>query len=191
MIFLGIFPGSFSFIQTWFTQGVLHPIMTPSHIILLLGLGLLAGQNSTSFKQSLLYTLSLALAVAVGMSANHYISLNWSFELILLIVALIVGILVILKLTVLQAWSYFILALGGLLVGYDSSPVVIPGLGLNSIYNWLAGAATTIIGLIFVITLVTRVLNRFWEGVLVRVIGSWITASALLTLTFMFVTIKG
>ncbi len=179
MILLSIF----SFIQTWFTQGFLHPVLTPSHIILIIGLALLTGQAGAIIKDSLI----LAFAVIIGMVANHYVSLPGDFELILLIGALIVGFIVILKLKNSQLLSYLLVAVGGLLLGYDSSPVVIPGLGSNSIYNWLGGAVTSIIGLALLVAIMASLLNKFWEGVLVRVIGSWIVASALLTLTFKLV----
>ena len=176
---------SFSFIQTWFTQGLLHPLQTPSHLLLIISIGFLIGQNGRLVKHLSLLVLSLI----AGFILNHNFSLKWDFELIILAYALIISLFVVLKLEQIKSFVFIFVIICGLMLGFDSSPIVIPGLGENSIFNWLAGAAISILGVILLLSIIALFLRHYWNGIILRVIGSWIATSALFTLTLQFAKI--
>lgn len=176
---------SLSFIQTWFTQGLFHPLQTPSHILLMISLGFLIGQNGGLIKP----ISALIISVVAGFILNNYISLRWDFELILLASALIISLFVVLKLKQIKPFVLVFTVASGVLLGFDSSPIVIPGLGSNSIYNWLLGAAISMVGVISIASIVALFLRDAWNGIVLRVIGSWIATSALFTLTLHFAKI--
>jgi len=173
------------FSSTWFLDGLTHPLETPSHLILLVGLAVLLGQQGNAYliRNLLLFSAS----IIAGFVINNYFSLSINNELILLVLALLVSLLVILRLDYRVAWVQFVvLILGiasGTILGLDSSPIIIPGLGANTFYNWLFGAAIGISTTVLIIALVSFLLRNLLQGIVLRVIGSWIATSALFVLT--------
>ena len=161
-------------------QGILHPLQTPSHIILILGLAFLLGQQN-----QLKSLFTTPFVIIAGFALNHYTSLNWNTELILLILALMCGLLVVLRLKLPVFLAIALLIFSGLILGLDSSPIMIPGLGINSILSWWLGAAITLILGIMILTIVAYFLGRYWHGIILRVAGSWIATSAIFVLTLM------
>ena len=181
---------SFSFIQTWFTQGALHPLLTASHVILLTSVALLIGQQHLKLS----YFISASTAVLLGVLANQNLALssitNLNIELILSLFALVISLLIILRLrlpallvTALTFISIFVIA-------YDSEPIVIPGVGDNSVNNWLLGAFVSIISFTALVSLLANFLKRFWDGIILRVLGSWIATSTIFILTLSYATLK-
>ncbi len=161
-------------------QGILHPLQTPSHIILILGLAFLLGQQSQL--KSLFIT---PFVIISGFALNHYTSLDWNTELILLILALICGLLLVLRLKLPAFIAVTLLVFSSLILGLDSSPIMIPGLGINSILSWWFGAAITLILGVTILTIPAYYLGRYWNGIILRVAGSWIATSAIFVLTLM------
>ncbi len=176
---------SILFAPTWFTQGLFHPLQTPSHIILMISLGLLCGQQNKTSRMFFTSLLSFAITLIFGFIFNQNINIHWPFELILLVLALITSLLVILRMN-LQRYSVITpFMLGGLVLGLNSQPIMIPGLGTTSIYNWLFGAALSILIVTSFIALTSVLLERLWNGIILRVLGSWIATSAIFVLTLM------
>ncbi len=159
----------------------MHPLQTPAHLILILGLAFLLGQQK-QIKNLLL----LPFAVLAGFVFNHYSLLSWNTELILLVTALICGLLLVLRLNLPKPITIILLIFCGIILGLDSSPVMIPGLGTNSIISWRLGAAITINIAIVVLSLFAYFLNHYWNGIILRVAGSWIATSAIFVLTLLF-----
>lgn len=173
------------FTQTWFMQGIWHPLQTPSHIILILGLAFLLGQQG-----KIKSILILPFSILAGFLINHYALLNWNTELTLLILALICALLVVLRLKLPTVITLSLLLICGVILGLDSSPVMIPGLGTNSIISWRIGDAITMLFGTGVLALLAHFLNKAWNGIILRVAGSWIATSAIFVLTLMISTGK-
>lgn len=165
----------------------MHPLQTPSHLILLFGLGLLLGQQ-TKTQGNIINNLSLFIVLVIsGLVIQNYLSINLNNELILLTLALIAGILVILHLNLPSIIMTTLIISGGIMLGLDTSPVIIPGIRSVSIYSWLSGSAVSIFTIISALILCSFVLHRFLEGMIIRVVGSWIATSALFVLTLFVV----
>lgn len=162
-----------------------HPLQTPAHLILLLGLAFFLGQQ-----KQLKTVLLLPIAVFIGFLSNHFALLDWNTELILLVAALICGLLLVLKLRVPIILSLVLLACSGFVLGLDSSPIKIPGLGLNSINSWRLGATITMSLVLFLITTFAYLLNFFWNGIILRIAGSWIATSAIFVLTLIIAKVS-
>jgi len=180
-----------TFAPGWFSQGVFHPLQTPSHILLLLGLGLLIGQQQRQVGSLLIFSFSVILGLVLNQTTSFDLNVSFSngfefsFELILLVLGLVISLLVIIKLPLPKLLMWLIAIVSGLALGFDSSPILIPGLGATSIYNWLAGAATSFIGVIALTIMIAYILNKLWNGIVLRVLASWIATSAIFVLTFM------
>ncbi|MCK5813341.1 MAG: hypothetical protein KAH03_03745 [Cocleimonas sp.] len=177
------------FSLTWFLEGFLHPLETPSHLILLVALGVLLGQHASAhFIRNILL---FCVAVITGFTINNYFPLRWNNELILLFLALFVSLLTILRLNYRLLWVQFMIPLlsiaCGFMLGLDSSPIVIPGLGADTFYNWLLGATIGIYSAVILIAVISLLLRDLFQGIILRVLGSWISTSSLFVLTLLMV----
>jgi urease accessory protein len=164
-----------------FYGGLLHPVRTPTHGLVLLGLGLLIGQQPADRRRlpQLLFGLALAggllgLALAVGETPAGDV---------LLVGAALSGALVA------AAFRLPRLVLGplalatGAAIGLDSPPEVISVQeGVVMLIGTGLGAT---LALALVVTAAAR-MARDWQRIAVRVLGSWTAASALLALAVRF-----
>ncbi|RTZ62651.1 MAG: hypothetical protein DSZ29_07985 [Aquificaceae bacterium] len=178
------------FSTTWFFDGFTHPLETPAHLILLIGLAILLGQQGGAYLIRNIVIFSVA--VIAGFVINNYASPDMNNELILLVLALLVSLLVILRLDYRASWVQFIVVLlsliSGIVLGLDSSPIMIPGLAVSTFYNWLFGTSVAITLTVSIIALISFLLRNLLQGVVLRVIGSWIATSALFVLTLLLGT---
>ncbi len=163
-----------------FAGGFLNPLTIPAHVLALLSLGLLiGGQRGGGFVPPLLFAAGLAgglvaIALAVGLTP----ALD-----VLLVTTAVSGALVALAAVLPQVLSGTIAVVTGLALGLDSPPQAIS----------IADATTALIGtglaacvaLAIVVTATGR-LTRAWQHIGVRIVGSWIAASALLVLALRF-----
>jgi urease accessory protein len=162
-------------------EGLLHPLLTPTHGLALLGLGLLIGQQPAG-KRLLPLTL-FALALAAGLLALAFAVGETAAGDVLLTAGAISGVLVA------AAFRLPILVLGplavvmGTAIGLDSPPDVV---SIEEAIVMLIGTglgASVALGL--VVEGAAR-MARGWQRIGVRVLGSWTAASALLAIAVRF-----
>jgi len=164
-----------------FLGGLLHPVLTPSHALALLGLGLLIGQQPAN-KRPLPLVL-FVLALAAGLLALAFAVAETPAGDVLLAGVVISGVLVA------AAFRLPILLLGslasvvGAAIGLDSPPEVV---SLQEAVLMLIGTG---IGASIALRLVIAGAARMagdWQQIGVRVLGSWTAASALLAIAVRF-----
>lgn len=181
----------FDFSSSWFQQGLLHPLQTPSHLILLLGIGLFLGQQVKTLSQLVKYLVLFIISVGIGFFLNQTQNINWNNELILLVLALSIGLLTLLRPHVSLNMTRLLLIpaviLSGFMLGLDTQPIVIPGMRSVNINSWLFGSASGIISLVLLLGLVSFALRRYFEGMILRIASSWIATSAIFVLTLLLV----
>jgi hydrogenase/urease accessory protein HupE len=160
-----------------FWRGLLQPIVTPSHALALLGLGLLIGQQGADRRRVLLGCFALALVAGLG--ALAFAVEETPAENILLAGVAINGVLTALAVRP-PVWSLAPLAGAlGAALGLDSPPDVI---SLGAAYLMLLGVAlAAALGLGLVSESAARA-HPGWQRMGVRVLGSWAAASAMLAL---------
>jgi urease accessory protein len=164
-----------------FVAGLLHPVLTPTHALALAGLGLLIGQQPAGkrWRLAVLFVVALAaglvaLALAVGETPANDVLLG---------AAAIAGVLVAAALRLPQPLVGPLAVLMGAAIGLDSPPEMI---SLDAAVAMLIGTGVgALIALVLVIAAVTW-LRRDWQQIGVRVLGSWIAASALLAIAVRF-----
>lgn len=170
--------------NSFFLQGLLHPFLTPAHLIALLALGILLGQQAKKNGYSALL-IFIAFTLASLVSTRLYRA-DINSEIILLILAGCLGIITALKLS-LSKWIALIFAIvTGSLIGIDSAPVIIPGLKASKIYADMAGTFVSVSIILIAVSLLSQLINKLWQGIALRIIGSWVFASALMVLALMF-----
>jgi hydrogenase/urease accessory protein HupE len=160
-----------------FMGGFLHPLFEPAHLVALIALLLLVAQRGIHESTAVIGTL--ALATAVGLTAAV---MGWpaSTDTALLIAALLAGLTVTLARALPQTVLMVLAAAIGLGIGLGSEPEGLKGARL---FVCLAGTwFGTCLYAISGGTLLEE-FKRPWTPVLIRVVGSWMTATALLVLT--------
>ncbi|QLQ31811.1 MAG: HupE/UreJ family protein [Candidatus Thiothrix singaporensis] len=156
----------------------------PAHVVVLVGLGLLLGQQGAQPVRT--GWLAFAAAIVVGLGLAQLYAVRWNISMFLLIVAGVVGCLLALRLR-LPVWLYLLLAaVAGVLLGLDSSPAMIPGMKALKMYAFMAGAVVADTLALLLLALLALGLRTLLDGVVLRVLGSWVAASALMVLTLMF-----
>lgn len=166
--------------------GALHPLLTPAHLIVLVALGLLLGQQGV--RHWTLNFPSFAVTLVAGLLLSNVYGNPFPLDnnLILLVVALLAGLLAVVAYP-LPRWLVWLLVVkAGTMIGLDTVPTVLPGIAAHKIYLTLAGSALSSCALLLGLSVFSFYLSKLWEGIAVRVLGSWVTASAVLTLALRF-----
>lgn len=163
-----------------FLAGVVHPVTMPSHILLLLGLGLLLGQHPP-------LRLSPPLLVFVSVSAPALLLTltGWVsnvYPAILLGLALAAAVIVVLEKPIPPAGCYALLAASAVALGLDSG---VESSSTVSVLKTLAGTWLSLAVLLADVAIYASFCTRKpWLQVGTRVLGSWIIAVSLLMLAF-------
>jgi urease accessory protein len=164
-----------------FYGGLLHPVLTPTHGLALLGLGLLIGQQPSGKRAlpQMLFAAALAagllaLALAVGETAAS---------------SVLLGSVALSGVLVAAAFRLPLLILGplaaamGAAIGLDSPPEVISF--QEAVVMLIGTGLGASIALGLVVEGAAR-MGRDWQQIGVRVLGSWTAASALLAIAVRF-----
>jgi len=163
-----------------FFGGVLHPLTTPAHVLLLLGLGIYLGQQVPLKLKASLFVFVTVSALALGLTTTGLVKTVPPPLIIGL--ALLAGVLVALEIPPATWISRGLFALAALAIGLDSA--VETGTGWV-VVKTLLGTWT---GLIIIVADLAFYSSKFtkwqWQRVGLRVAGSWITAASLMILAF-------
>ena len=164
---------------TGFYGGLLHPLFVPTHAIAVLSLGLLIGQQLPHGR----WPVALAYAAGLGIGFAAMISAfapRFSAEA-LLATTVIVGALVALA-RVLPWPVTCVLALAvGIALALDSSP---GGISVREANVIIVGTFCGAVILLWAILVVVASFRREWQKLGMRILGSWIAASAVLGLVW-------
>jgi hydrogenase/urease accessory protein HupE len=164
-----------------FYNGILHPLFVPSHLLLLVATGLLFGQRGPRKHQAAL--AGFLLATIAGLAANWFLTLE-EYEAVVLIGAALVGLVVAIKPPLNAGLILFIALSAGLALGLDSSPGALVG---KEKFVFLFGCVIGIyLLMLYPMGIADRFNSRAWQIIGVRVIGSWVAASAVLVLALSF-----
>jgi urease accessory protein len=165
-----------------FFGGVLHPFTVPAHVLVLLGLGLMAGQHSP-------LNLKPPLAVFIPVSAAALLLTTTGlvktvYPPLLIGLALIAGVLVAWEKSPPALACGAVFALAALALGLDSAVETgtASTIAKTLLGTWL-GLILAVADIAFYVSYLTK---HNWQKVGIRVAGSWITAASLMILAFAF-----
>ncbi|MBM3529503.1 MAG: hypothetical protein FJX62_15545 [Alphaproteobacteria bacterium] len=164
-----------------FLGGLLHPAFVPAHLMAIAAFGILCGQHRVAWGIADLAAFAAGLAAGLGAIAVAYAP-QWA-GLALLVLALTSGVLAALAKPLPPFLGLALAAMTGMAVGLDSPPDTIK---VDEANRMLAGTALGAV-ILFAVTRelsarLVQALARPWTRVGVRVLGSWIAASAALVL---------
>ena len=169
-----------------FVNGSLHIIQLPAQLIFLIGLALLSGQQLTkTFKAE---TLLFSLSLISGLITNYMYPFNWDESRFLLSLSLAISLLTLLALNVPYTITRLILISSSFLLGLTFKPLLLPGFSLLKIISSYLGILTSTLLLFSILLIVAFYLRAWWQGIILRVLSSWIAAIALLVLALSFTT---
>jgi urease accessory protein len=157
-----------------FVDGLLNPLTTPAHVLTLLALSLLMALQPQRFVVLLVF----ALALAAGFLAIVLAIETTPARTVLLAVAAALGVVVA------AAWAPKLLArllaaIAGAALALDSPPQAVT---LAEAYATIAGTAVGACTMLVVVAAIAAYANADWQRLGVRIVGSWIAASAILVL---------
>ncbi len=162
-----------------FYNGLLHPLLVPAHLLLLIALGIFWGQQGPK-------RIELALAVFAGATAAG-LSVAWftntaELEIVVVASAATIGLLIAISPSTNVLWCSITALFAGLFLGIDSAQEELAGKDkMLSLFG--SGIAIYLLAL-YPMVLVEYFNKKAWHKIGVRIIGSWIAASALLVLAF-------
>lgn len=169
----------------FFWQGCLHPLIVPAHLMVLLALGLLLGQQDKGLLRTGLISFlvsSFLVSLSMALVLTRVLPRIQHSDLSLLVLALSLGSLVILKLRLNFALVLTLSVMTGGLIGLDSAITALPGLDKSKIYLQLLGTWLSATLMLSLLALLSFYLNKLLAGIAVRVIGAWVTAGSLMVL---------
>lgn len=159
-------------------NGALHPLMTPTHVLILLGLGLLLGQQVPLDLGKRLRVFAPVSAVALLFTISGTIGEIYPPALTGL--ALSVAILVALAKKLPRFVPETLCVLAAVGIGFDSG--VETG-NLPNILKTLTGTWLAVNALVFYIAIcASNGAEKQWAKAGIRVLGSWITAISFMVL---------
>ena len=162
-----------------FYNGFLHPFLVPAHLLTVLALGFLFGQQGANRMQSAI--LAYLGASVTGLVVMGYFGLIIDVESPLLVMAAVLGLLVALSRSFPLPFYLFFAVTAGLMLGLDSVQSVY--IGKQKLGALVGTGLGVYLGLLYATVLAQLLQKRHWMQIAVRILGSWIGASALLTLT--------
>jgi len=159
-------------------NGMLHPLLTPSHLLLLIATCLFFGQRGMDETGSAL--LATLAAMVLGLATSVF-SPGPQIEYFILVWAVVTGLLVAASLQLPIYWYFVIGALAGFSLGFDSAMEELSG--KEKVIALFGTGAGIYFFSLYPLRFAEFCNRRHWLRVGIRVMGSWIAASSLLVLS--------
>jgi urease accessory protein len=159
-----------------FYNGLLHPFVVPAHLLSLLAIALLMGQQDRETAGR--NFVGFALAFPAGLIIAN-LGVKLPFEYLPMAVAAVLGLAVAAKPPIPAFFIYIAAMATAFVVGWDS-PTDEPGIPAASLFGF--GVTLGAFYIVIMVTALTLARKRPWQGIAVRVAGSWIAASSVMIL---------
>lgn len=164
-----------------FYVGAMHPLTTPSHVLLIIAISLLLGLRVTEGRMR--YLATLFSATAVGLILAFMVAAFFPSAQLILLLTTALGVMIIVPVS-LPGWTYPALAgVSGFLLALESIPD--PGAFLDVLITVFG----SLVGIHYLIMYGSKgavyAVERWDSQVMqigIKVVGSWITAIGLLML---------
>jgi urease accessory protein len=157
-----------------FVAGFINPLLTPAHVLTLAALALCVGQQRKAGAALIVFALALIVGFVVIVLAVE----ETPARIVLLADAAALGVMTA------AAWTprsvvCLLAAMAGVALALDSPP---QALTIAEAYAALAGTAVGACGMLVLAATIASHANADWQRLGLRILGSWIAASAILVL---------
>jgi len=160
-----------------FRSGLLHPLLTPAHLLALLALGLMLSQQTGKHRNAVSILFAAVLLAATGAIAAAFVFTEGSN--VLLASAVVAGSLTALSRPLPLALTACLAAIVAGAMQFDSVPQEIYA---QPTLVSLAGTAVAAGLTVILIAAYAGKVRQEWGRIAVRILGSWTAAAALLVL---------
>jgi urease accessory protein len=162
-----------------FWNGMLHPLLSPAHVLILAGLGLLMGQQAPRGTTAAAASFGTLFAIGLAITMTGWV--GSVSQPLLLFVAMCAAILIVTGRAIPSVASVVLHGGAGLLLGLDSrvDNVATAAAIKMSAGTWLCGCLVA-----FNVAFYASRLTRPWHKVAIRVAGSWVLAISMLVIAF-------
>lgn len=158
-------------------NGLLHPVVVPAHLLLVIATGLFLGKQGS---RAVPPTFLVFCAFTLGGLAATLLSIGTIGEPYLLGVAALVGLLIAANVRIPLPLCLAVAALVGALLGLDSSQDVLAGRA--KFYSLLGSGLGLGFLFLYPLAFADYFGDKSWQKIGVRIVGSWVAASAILVL---------
>lgn len=163
------------------TNGALHPLMTPAHVLVLLAAGLLCGQSARDKDANPLRVFAPVLAVALLATLAPFLS-GELWEPVVIGMSVVLAALVALGIRLPRVTVMVLTILSAVVLGLDSGAEAET---VAAEVKTLAGTWVTASALVFYVSAcASNAEGKPWARTAIRVLGSWIVAIGLMVLAF-------
>jgi len=163
-----------------FISGLLHPLTTPTHVLLIVGLGLVAGRRPLAELKMPMAVFAALAALALTLTATGWI--KSVYPPVLIAIALVAAALLALEKMLTPAALSALFAAAALALGLDSA--VETGSTTTRIKTLLGNGLSLIVLVADLAIYVSLAGEAKWLKIALRIAGSWILAIGLLVLAF-------
>jgi hydrogenase/urease accessory protein HupE len=158
-------------------NGLLHPVVVPAHLLLLAAAGLFLGKHGSRVVPPAF--LLFCLSTFGGLTATLFFTAGIG-ERYLLGVAAVIGLLIAANFRIPFSLCLLVAILSGLMLGLDTTQTVLTG---KAKFFSLLGSGLGICFLfLYPLAFADYFGDRNWQKIGVRIVGSWVAASAILVL---------
>lgn len=164
-----------------FYNGLLHPVLVPSHLLLVIAVGLFFGQQGPKTIQPALG--AFALATIAGL-AGAWFSVGIDAEILLLSVSVVVGLIVAISPKIALLWSVLLALVAGFLLGIDSAQEELSG--KDKLVTLFGTGIAIYLLVLYPMALADHLTKKEWQRIGIRIVGSWVAASSLLVIALSF-----
>jgi len=168
-----------------FYNGVLHPALVPAHLLLLVAVGLLFGQQGPN--ENKVAIVAFLLSIVLGLISTGF-SADSNFEVVQLTGATIIGLLVAANLRLPVYWCAIAGALTGLVIGLDSAQETL--FGRDKMVALFGSGVGSYLLMLYPMGFTDHFNNKPWQKIGVRIIASWLAASSFLVLSLSLSSVK-
>jgi urease accessory protein len=167
-----------------FFNGVLHPALVPAHLLLILALGLWFGQHQPKQQQNSVLLFLLAIILGLLATALYPLPENNLLSLLLLCSAAVIGLLTVSALKIARPVFIVLALVAGFLLGLDSTTENLSG--KDKIASLFGSGVGIYFLMLYAMALSESFSKKHWQNIAVRILASWLSASALMVLAFHF-----
>ncbi|RMG33197.1 MAG: hypothetical protein D6720_11925 [Gammaproteobacteria bacterium] len=165
-------------------NGILHPLFVPAHLLLVLALGLLLGQQGVSRHLVAVWAYLFGLAMGLLLAWHATVLVDAATQEMTVLCLAVTAALLVVVARPLPSWILLPLGAGaGILLGLDSLQAELEGRA-RAVALFGSGVGLYLL-LLYPMALAERFQARHWQRIGIRVIASWIAASALLVLALL------
>jgi len=164
-----------------FYNGLLHPVFVPAHLLLLIAVGLLLGQQEPKPIETVLGIF--AFAILAGLTGAWF-SISTEMEAFILVLATATGLLIAINPGIKLLWCIAIAVLAGFFLGIDSAQETLSG--KEKLVSLFGSGVAIYFLLLYPMVLAEYFKKNTWQRTGIRIVGSWVAASSLLVLALSF-----